>query len=141
MLQHLDSEGPFDTIQDMIKSMKQCACPDKRYCSCHLFSSLFVIGYVKPLPPNNIKRLKNNILNTFETLEFAHRRVFDRNVPFFNYRFLLATLLAEHKLQRFLQFVKRLKCKQRQTHYHNMLDTLRNFITTSDIVLRFSEHA
>ena len=113
MLAHLDNQAPFDSIEDLLKAMKRCNCPDKRYGSCHLFTSLFVTGYVKPNPPINLRQLKNEILNTFESLEFAHRRVFDRNVPFFNYRFLLAILLTDHKLQRFLPFVKQLK----QSHY------------------------
>ena len=85
--------------------------------------------------------MKKEILNTFESLEFAHKRIFAKNVPFFNYRFLLSVLLVEHQLQHFLPFVKQLKCKQRKTHYYNMLDTLRSYIKTSDIVQRFSEHA
>ena len=118
MLRYLATKGKVDTIQDLIRMIKKSNLRDKRYGSLHVFAKMFVTSYKQPATPNNLIWLRKTILRRFEDYEFAHKRYCTNN--FFNYRWLLAKLLKEFKLDEYLVFVKMLKCPIRCAYYETM---------------------
>ena len=111
------------TFKDLITSLKKSKLKDKRYCSLHTFSRLFVRTYQEPTSLIDVFRTKKVILHDFERVEFAHRKL-HTHVPFFNYPWLLQKLLTVRGITRFNRFIKQIKCKRRTQHYEDMFQRL-----------------
>ena len=124
MLEYLWQYKPIENRECLVALMKKSPAKDKRYASLHLYTALFVSDYTKPTPPKNMVLKKKAIVRCFEEVEFAHRRHFPDNHPFFNYMWLLAKYLESFKMTQYLPYVKHLKCKHRRQVYENMFETI-----------------
>ena len=122
MLRYLMGVGLIRTVPELLRIIKKSNLRDKRYGSLHVFSKMFVQSYQKPTTPKNLLLLRKSILKRFEDYEFAHKRYGSGN--FFSYRWLLAKLLKEFNLDRYLVFVKMLKCPIRCSYYETMFADL-----------------
>ena len=103
--------------------MKMAPVKDKRYCSLHLYCKLYVQDYICPTPPED--HIESEIIKHFKDIEFAHHH---HGEPFFNYMWLLNKCLRKWNLQRYLQFTKKLKCKNRKRMYSKMYNFCMNII-------------
>ena len=124
MLKYLSSKNKAGSVDQLLQMVKRSSLRDKRYGSLHLLAKLFLQGYYTPAPPENLWAVRRKILYRFEDFEFAHKRY--RTDNFFNYRWLLAKLLTECGLERFLIYVKLLKCPIRCQHYEEMFAALQD---------------
>ena len=64
-------------------------------------------------------------MRSFEMVEFGHRLAC-HGKPFFNYAWLLRTILHEAGLQEHAKYVKKLRCKERLAYYAELLEKVRH---------------
>ena len=114
----------FDSIQDLLDTMKKSPTRDKRYVSLHCFAKLFVKNYETPFRLNYMDKRKC-ILNEFEHILFGHLR-YCANEQFFNYNWLLCVLLKKFGLENLVVYVKNLRCCHRKDFYRDLLEQIRH---------------
>ena len=131
-LSHLDNhivemmtleKSQFKNIGEMFKFLKKKKCSDKRYLCMHGFARIFVKQYRAPRQPKNIFDVMRKIGMRFEQIEVVFLRLFP-NRPFFNYAWLLNSLLHQFDLVQYCRFVKKLQCRKRKRVYREMLDKI-----------------
>ena len=118
----LSKNKPYETVTDIMEVMKTSRLKDKRYCSLHLFARHFLSGY---RAPQHDLQYHKQVLQSFQDVE---RNFFRKHhkAPFFNYPWLLRTLLQKHKLSGYACFVKPIRCGKRNLHYEALYATLTN---------------
>ena len=116
----------FDDIGALMGAMKKLKVREKRYQSLHLFCRLTVKNYKAPRRVSFSER--KWLMRKFEMVEFGHRMACGDGA-FFNYAWLLRTLLLEADLSGHAYFVKRLRCKERLIHYSELLEQVRRAYT------------
>jgi hypothetical protein len=121
----------FDSIAELLNTMKKANTRDKRYISLHCFARLFVNGYKKPTNDNYVGKRKC-ILNEFEHILFGHLR-YCANEQFFNYSWLLCVLLQKYELGNLVVFVKNLRCSHRKDFYRGLLKQIRHSYTLPEV--------
>ena len=112
----------FPNTPDLFSAIKKTTLRDKRYMSIHLFARLFCADYV--VPPPVCDSVRRRILMEFEHVEFGHNR-YCVGKQFFNYAWILSTLLRKFKLMEHAEFIKALRCKHRRKFYTDMLEEIR----------------
>ena len=111
----------FNNTQELVSFLKQTNLKDKRYQSLHAFVRLFCKDYteVKVLTHFEIKRC----VKLFEEIEYRfvkHATL----VPFFNYNWVMLKILHLIGVTRFDPFLKKIKCKKRNSYYTGLFKTL-----------------
>jgi len=124
MFEFLSRQKKFGLIRDLLKAMRAAKLRDKRYISIHLFAKHFVESYQHPMG-TDFKHVRFRILKAFEAIEFGHLR-FSPKQPFFNYGWLLCELLRDFKLEYYVRYVKKLRCKHRKLFYKTLLEKIKN---------------
>jgi hypothetical protein len=110
----------FDSVQDVLTTLKRLPVKDKRYHSLHIFSKLFMNNYVKP--PILSEHTKKRIMFLFSEIESMFLR--DKNVPFFNYAWLIRRVLNHFKIHEYDIYIKQIKCEKRNEYYNVMFNDL-----------------
>ena len=114
----------FDSIADLLNTIKKSTCRDKRYISLHCFAKIFVKDYKAPVSINYMRKRKC-ILNEFEHILFGHLR-YCVHEQFFNYSWLLCVLLRKYGLENLVVYVKNLRCSRRKDFYRDLLKHIRH---------------
>ena len=127
VLEFLFKSAPIHNMGHLFRLLKKNKAKDKRYCSLHLFSKLFVKNYNAPQVP--LECVHKGIIQRFKDIEFLHMRYLTG--PFFNYCYLLRRFLLYARLEDHVKFVKRLKCPRRCRVYDQMFEKLLNLSRTS----------
>jgi len=111
----------FDTTAELVVFLKQTKIKDKRYQSVHAFSRFFVKQYIhlQPLSMLTFKRCSK----MFEHIEFKFVKT-TKNVPFFNYNWLMKKILHAFNIFCYDPFLKNIKCKIRNAYYENLYKQL-----------------
>jgi hypothetical protein len=111
----------FENTQALITFLKQTDIKDKRYQSVHAFARLCCTDY-KPVKSLSHPQLKRCV-QMFEEVEYRFLK-HTRNVPFFNYNWLMKNILHLIGVTRFDPYLKNIKCKKRNAYYENLFTTL-----------------
>ena len=107
----------FENGSELLKWLSTLPIKNKRYQNAHYY---FLIHkeYQIPNPPN--KSTVNSILSLFSRLEHRFDSWSHSYKSFFSYNWLLRRFLKEFKLEKYIQFVKQIKCKKRVAIYEIM---------------------
>ena len=129
MFKYLSTHKPFESVTDLLHTMKKSGIADKRYVSLHAFSRRFLKGYVEPI--THTHRTAKLFLRLFNMLETVFYREYpDR--PWFNYNWLLRRMLIHFDIKQYLPFVKAIKCPKRRDRYEEMFTTIHKVIQALD---------
>lgn len=111
----------FENTPALLTFLKKTAIKDKRYQSLHTFARLFCTDYktVVALTHYQIK----HCVQIFEEIESRFIKHTNK-VPFFNYNWLMKNILHFVGVTRFDPYLKRIKCKKRNTYYTDLFTTL-----------------
>jgi hypothetical protein len=116
----LDMDTTFDTVEDIMATLKKLPVKDKRYHSLHIFSKLFLKDYVMPSVLS--ERSKKRCMFLFSEIESAFLKC--KTVPFFNYAWLIRRVLNHFKFYEYDAYIKRIKCEKRNAYYNEMFNEL-----------------
>ena len=116
----VEGKYTFDTVPEVMATLKKFPVKDKRYHSLHIFSKLFMKNYVKP--PVLREQTKKRILFLFTEIESMFLR--HKSVPFFNYAYLIRRLLNQFNIHEYDIYIKRIKCEKRNEYYNTMFNFL-----------------
>ena len=114
----------FSNGYDLLKWLSALQVKNKRYQNAHYYYIIHNSGKEQK-PPSNKKIL--SILSMFSKLEHRFECWTHDYKSFFSYNWLLGQFLKEYKLEVYLQFVKKIKCKKRVALYEIMY----SFFTSS----------
>jgi hypothetical protein len=122
MIHHLQKFPKFESVGGIFECMKTAVCcRDKKYNSMHLYAVVFCKNYKQLKPP--LPKIISDLIGDFIVLESGHQRLFP-NKRFFSYRWVLTSLLKQHKLLRWVKYVKKLKNKSSCKRYTKMFETI-----------------
>ena len=129
MVEHLRRLKRFRTVSDLMAAMKTSRLRDKRYCSLHFFAKCFVEGYKMPPSVSDWLHVRRQVVSAFSDFE----RAFNKNnqKTFVSYSWILQKLLRLFGLERFVPYVKGLKCRRRCRKYENQFHRILNQSMTS----------
>lgn len=107
---------------------------NKKYQNSHYYFAVHNKGYAVPTPPPRATVCK--ILNVFSKLEIRFEKTEHGFKSFFSYNWLLRRFLTDFKLEFYLQYVKKIKCKKRVQLYEKMYKRFTsedNVVTEQDV--------
>lgn len=116
----VEGKHTFDSVPDVLATVKKLPVKDKRYHSLHIFSKLFMKNYVKP--PMLRFQTKKRIMFLFSDIESMFLR--EKSVPFFNYAWLIRRVLNHFKVHEYDMYIKQIKCEKRNEYYNDMFNFL-----------------
>ena len=108
----------FDSVHDVLATLKKLPVKDKRYHSLHIFSKLFMKNYIEQ--PMLREHTKKRIMFFFSEIESMFLR--DKTVPFFNYAWLIRRVLNYFKVHEYDIYIKQIKCEKRNEYYNTMFN-------------------
>jgi hypothetical protein len=121
MFEFLDKTKPYISVEEIMNQMKLSKLKDKRYCSIHLFARYFMTGY---RAPKHELQFHRTLMFSFREVERNFYRF--KNIPFFNYPWLLRRLFLKHGLVEYIHFVKPIRCDKRNAHYDALFCKIMN---------------
>ena len=122
--------GPHTSIDSILLSLRKIKLPNKQYQFLHLYCKLIQVDYIEP--PFVPKKVFNNLMREFADVEHHFERT-DKST-FFSYNWLLRKLLTDSDLPEYADFIKKIKCKQRNQLYEAMFQEIMQDPESSDRV-------
>ena len=111
----------FKNGAELLQWLSKLNLKNKRYPNAHYYYAAHNRKYKVPPPPS--KTTVRKILGVFHKLECVFENRVHQYKSFFSYNWLLRKFLVDFKLNRYLQFVKRIKCKKRLNIYRVMYES------------------
>ena len=110
----------FKDGTELLQWLSKLNLKNKRYPNAHYYFAVHNKQYKVPTAPH--QPIIRKMLSVFHKLESVFENRVHQYKSFFSYNWLLRKFLTDFKLYRYLQFVKRIKCKKRLLLYQVMYE-------------------